>query len=237
MVPEESSWLRPLANQGHLVRTSVLHIRCSSWLARARFVHARWCAPVRVITWRYCARTGDRRYVCSVEKDVVRSTVFSSLVDFFGYWMLSREQIVGRRGGQGLGAQDACILRAGTRLLAVTTYAKKDLALVTASCSAACGNITLHGGTARNSSHRRRSSALALRMSARFFGKYGWRASRWEPHATAHGWFLNTVPRESVRRSFKDRSLKQLFAQHISIPRVSLIDFNLHWWCSPERRF
>ena len=132
---------------------------------------------MRVITWRYCAKTGDRRFVCCVEKDVVRSTVFSSLIDFFGYWMLSKEQRLWRRGGQGLGARDACILRAGTRVLAVTTYAKKDLALGTASRSAAWENIAFHGGTARNSSHRWQSSALALRMSARLFGKYGCRAS------------------------------------------------------------
>ena len=175
---------------------------------------------MRVITERCRAEVGARRCVCGVERDAVRSTVSSSSDDpFFGYWVLSRTQRLWLRGGQGLGARYACILRASTRALADVSHSKEtDPALGTASHAAACGHIARDGGIARNSSHRLRSSGLALREPARLFEKDGWRASE-DAFAQQR---TDVVKHRSARVSpgFKDRSQKQLFVQNLPTPSV-----------------
>ena len=137
------------------------------------------------------------------------------MIFFFGYWVLSRTQRLWLRGGQGLAARYACILRASTRALADVSHSKEtDPALGTASHAAACGHVARDGGIARNSSHRLRSSGLALREPARLFGRASEDAFVQQR--------TDVVKHRSARVSpgFKDRSQKQLFAQNLATPSV-----------------
>ena len=99
-----------------------------------------------------------------------------------------------RRGEQDPGMRDQRVLRASTWALPVRlACGKADIALGTASCSAAYENLALDGGIALFlpvfiASHRGRSSGLArCGIQDAFSEKDGWRVSVGWPRATAQG--------------------------------------------------